>query len=137
MLSQRPRDVNPQLLMFSWTLSSSRGLEDHLWTVTGSIMNVCGLYYSIVHQRSVIFFLSSSSSSSNLLSRSDRSIYLVATKLHNHFANYFLSSDCAQNHPPSIPVEGNQHRCVIHGKPIPSIPPDRISPPSIRLSSSV
>lgn len=72
-----------------------------LWTVTESIMNVCGLYYSIVHQWSVILFLSSSSS--NLLSRSDRSIYLVATKLHNHFANYFLSSDCAQNHPSSLP----------------------------------
>lgn len=29
----------------------------------------------------------------------DRSIYLVATKLHNHFANYFLSSDWPQIHP--------------------------------------
>lgn len=84
-LSQPPRDVKPQLLMISWTLSTGR-----------NIMNVRGLYYSIVYHRSVSLPSCLFLPFAPIISCADKSICLVPTKLHNHSANYFVPSDCAK-----------------------------------------
>lgn len=115
--------------MISWTLSS-RERKSH-WQHNECVWII--LFDCPSSVSSDFPFLCVPSSHHTILlwrcSRSDRSIYLVppATKLHNHFTNYFLSTDYAENHQ-------GQSATFHHAEPIPSIP-HRVA--SLRSSVSV
>lgn len=147
-LSHRPRDVNPQLLMISWTLSSAsneRKSESSPKSTRRKQMKwMCVDYirWSIIGQWFLLFVQASTFVLSlGICSHPQPSawqIYLFSShKAAQSFRQLFLikwlatdSSEsstfkCLSPSSSSSPLRGNQ-RCVT-AKPIPSIPhPDRI-----------